>query len=59
MRQSRDYSERVGLEDAKLGGGGELRRLFLGDGFDLHLLYNAINLLSIVLQAFCVSDPIP
>ena len=26
MRQSRDYSERVGLEDAKLGGGGELRR---------------------------------
>ena len=23
MRQSRDYSERVGLGDAKLGGGGE------------------------------------
>lgn len=26
MRQSRDYSERVGLGDAKLGGGGEARR---------------------------------
>lgn len=26
MRQSRDYSGRVGLGDAKLGGGGEVRR---------------------------------
>lgn len=25
MRQSRDYSGRVGLGDAKLGGGGEVR----------------------------------
>ena len=33
--------------------------LFLGDGFDLHLLYNAMKSLSIVLQAFCVSDLIP
>lgn len=26
MRQSREYSERVGLGDAKQGGGGEVRR---------------------------------